>query len=70
MTSRTGSARGILGDLKKSVSSVESCLGRRRLAFTCSRRPWTGVERDGDGVADEKAKIERMCISLLMSMNL
>ena len=28
-----------LGILKKSVSGVESCLGRRRLAFASSRRP-------------------------------
>ena len=49
MTSCTGSARRILGDLKKSVSWVESCLGRRRLTFACSRRPWTGVVRDGVG---------------------
>ena len=39
-------ARRILGILKKSVSSVESCLGRRRLTFACSRRPWAGVARD------------------------
>ena len=42
-------ARRILGDLKKSVSWVESCLGRRRLAFACSRRPWAGVARNGVG---------------------
>ena len=38
MTSRTGSLRRIWGILKKSVSWVESCLGRRRLTFACSRR--------------------------------
>ena len=42
-------ARRILGILKKSVSWVESCLGRRRLAFACSRRPWAGVARMGGG---------------------
>ena len=40
MTSCTGSARvGDLGILKKSVSWVETCLGRRRLAFACSPKP-------------------------------
>ena len=38
MTSRTGSARRILAILKK-VSRVETCLGRRRLAFACSPKP-------------------------------
>ena len=33
VTSCTGSARKALGILKKSVSWVESCLGRRRLTF-------------------------------------
>ena len=42
-------ARRILRILKKSVSWVESCLGRRQLTFACSRRPWTGVARDGAG---------------------
>ena len=28
------------------VSRVESCLGRRRLTFACSRRPWEGAARD------------------------
>ena len=32
--------------LKKSVSRIESCLGRRRLTFACSRRPWAGVARN------------------------
>ena len=36
----------IWGILKKSVSRVESCLGRRRLTFACSRGPWAGVARD------------------------
>ena len=49
VTSRTGSAWSILGILKKSVSWVESCLGRWRLTFACSRRPWAGVARDGGG---------------------
>ena len=39
--------------LKKSVSGVESPLGRRQLVFACSRRPWAGVARDGGG--EEKA---------------
>ena len=45
LTSRTGSARRILGDLKKSVSWVESCLRRRRLTFACLRRPCDGCAR-------------------------
>ena len=49
MMSRTGSARRILGILKKSVSWVVSCLGRRQLTFACSQRPWAGVARDGWG---------------------
>ena len=49
MTSCTGSAQRILGDFEKSVSGVESCHVRRRLAFACSRRPWAGVARDGGG---------------------
>ena len=48
MTSRTGSARRILGILKK--SRVESCLGRRRLTFACSWRPCDGYARVGVGV--------------------
>ena len=47
-TSRTGSARRILGDFEK-VSGVVTCLERRRLTFGCSRRPWAGVARDGGG---------------------
>ena len=43
MTSCTGSARKILGDLKKSVSWVDFCLGRRRLAFACSPTQASGL---------------------------
>ena len=50
MTSRTGSARRILGILKKSVE-LSSRLGRRRLTFACSRRPWAG-----GGGSDEKSQ--------------
>ena len=57
-----------LGDFEK-VSWVESCLGRRRLTSACSRRPCDGCARVGGGT-DGKARIERMCISLLMSKNL
>ena len=39
VTSQTGSAWRILGILKKSVSWVEFCLGRRRLAFACLPKP-------------------------------
>ena len=41
-------ARGGFGDFEK-VSGVETCLGRRRLAIACSRRPWVGVALDGEG---------------------
>ena len=34
---------------KKSFSRVETCLGRRRLSFACSRRPWAVVARDVEG---------------------
>ena len=69
MTSCTGSARAEdFVDFEKISynSRVETCLGRRRLTFACSRRPWAGVARD----SDEKARTERMCISLLMLKNL
>ena len=68
MTSRTGSPWRIWGILKK----VELRTGQRtRRVDFCLRRPWAGVAQDGGGGgADEKARIERMCISLLMSKNL
>ena len=47
--------------LKKSVSWDETCLGGRQLAFACLRRPWVGVAHVGG--ADEKAGIERLCLS-------
>ena len=50
-----------LGAFEKG-SWVESCLGRRRLTFACSRRPCDVCARDG-WRADGKARIERMCIS-------
>ena len=40
---------GFLEILKKSVSWNETCLGKRRLAFACSQRPWAGVARDWGG---------------------
>ena len=52
------------GILKKAVNRVESCLGRRQLTFACSRRPWTGVARDLGVGSYEKARIERMYLSL------
>ena len=46
--------------LKKSVSLDETCLGGRRLVFACSRRPlWRVPPCWG---ADEKARIERLCL--------
>ena len=41
--------RGFWEILKKSVCWVESCLGRRRLTITCSRRPLAVVAHDGGG---------------------
>ena len=54
--------------LKKSVSLDETCLGGRRLVSACSRRPlwrrplWRMPHVLGWG-ADEKARIERLCLS-------
>ena len=63
-TSCIGSVRGGLGEIwEKSVSWVESCLGRRRLTFAYSPRPCGGCARDVGG-ADGKVIIERLCISL------
>ena len=47
VTSRAGSARRIWGIFKKSVSWVESCLGRRRLNFAGSRGLVAGATRVG-----------------------
>ena len=60
-------AQRIWGILKKSVSWVDSCLGRRQLAFAWSPKPgqwplWQVPHEMGVG-ADGKARIERMCIS-------
>ena len=41
-------ARRGFGDFEK-VSCVDTCLGKRRLSFAGSRRPWAGVTRDGGG---------------------
>ena len=38
----------------KKVSRVETYLGRRRLAFAYSRRPWAGVTRNGWGGVEMK----------------
>ena len=62
-------ARGIWGDLKKSVVELSLEVRRRTVSFACSRRPCDGCARVVGG-ADGKARIERMCISLLMSKNL
>ena len=34
---------------RKCAEDFETCLGRRRLAFACSRGPWNGVARDRVG---------------------
>ena len=70
MTSRTGSAGRILGDLKKSVSWVElswvlpreKTVDFRLLAQALRREP-----HEMSRVQMNNARIERMCISLLMS---
>ena len=50
MTSGTGSTRRILEDFEKVRSSDETCLGRRRLAFACSRTPlWRVPHEMGAG---------------------
>ena len=38
---------GFWGFWKSQLSWPESYLGRWRLTFACSRRPWAGVARDG-----------------------
>ena len=75
MTSCTGSTRAEdFGDLEK-VSELgwvlprEKTVGFRLLAEARPVVFVAGATRDGVG-ADEKARIERMCISLLMSKNL
>ena len=62
VTSRTRRARRILGDFEK-VSWDETCHGGRRLAFVYPRREALGWCRTRWG-ADEKARIERLCLSL------
>ena len=66
MTSRTGCTQGILG--------IWSKLGELRL--DTGRDGWLSLAREGLGQvphemggADEKARIERLCLSLLMSKN-
>ena len=62
-----------LGDFEKSQLSWELDTEREGSTFGACRGQtnlWaTGTARDGVGV-DEKARIERMCISLLTSKNL
>ena len=70
MTSCTGSARRILGDLKKSVSWIPGSEEDGWLSGQ-ARGLVAGVTSDGGGVGgDGKARIERMCMSLLMIKNL
>ena len=69
MMSRIGSARRIWENFEKSVSRVETRHRTRRLAFASSRGLVAGAARDDRG-AEEKARIERLCLSLLMSKNL
>ena len=82
MTSRTGSVRRILGILKK-VSGVVTWHRTRRveLISASGEGGWLSLARGSLGQvshemgaggcwADDKARIERMCIALLMSKNL
>ena len=69
MTSRTRSARRILGDLKKSVSGVENWTPKEkgRLSGLAEARRICALRAPHEmvgGGADGKARIERMCISL------
>ena len=48
LTSRTGSTRRIFGILKK-LDELKLDTERKGLTFACSRRPWAGVARDGEG---------------------
>ena len=58
MTSCTGSVHGGFGGIwKKSVSWIESCLGRRQLTFACS--PWPCV-----GCALVLGQMEKSGVSL------
>ena len=52
----------------KKVRRVETKHRTRRLAFASSRGLVAGAAWDGG--ADEKARIERLCLSLLISKNL
>ena len=54
-------AQRILGVLKKSVTWVESCLGRRRLTFTCSPKP---DQRPCVGCALGLGQMEKSGVSL------
>ena len=48
MTSRTGSARRILGIWRK-LQELRLDTGQEGLTFACSRRPWAGAAPDGWG---------------------
>ena len=70
VTSRTRNIWRILGDFGKSqlvetrhwTSWDETCLGGRQLVFSCSQKPLWWVPHVLGG-ADEKARIERLCLS-------
>ena len=73
MTSCTGSAWRILGDLKKSqLVELRTRLRTRTVGFRCSLTPdeFLRYERRTRSGTDGKARIERIYISLLMSKNL
>ena len=73
-TSRTGIARRIWGDFKKSVSGVDNWTPNEkgRLSGLAEARRICALRapHEMEGGADGKVRIERMCISLLMSKNL
>ena len=70
MTSRTGSSRRILGDFEK-VSRVEMRPASGEDGwFSLAGGDLCGACHICLGRGDEKTRIERVCLSLLMSKNL
>ena len=72
MTSRTGSARGGFGGFLKKLVELSSASGEDGWLSLARRSQASDLVADATrvGGADEKARIERMCFSLLMLKNL
>ena len=64
MTSRTGSARRILGDFEKVSESRWNLPRGKTVGFRLLAETFVAGATRVRGRADEKARIERMCISL------